>query len=83
MTKPSQYPENITRPMRHIHHSTIVWLDSVIFNPVSCRQMSKHACIKRDSPQPKASYDIAGEHKLRPASASVQSFYSNYSLYKA
>ena len=27
MTKPLQYPENITRPMRHIHHSTIVWLD--------------------------------------------------------
>ena len=29
MTKPSQYPEKYTRPMRHIHHSTIVWLDSV------------------------------------------------------
>ena len=29
MTKPLQYPENITRPMRHIHHSTIVWLDRV------------------------------------------------------
>ena len=30
MTKPSQYPETITRPMRHIHHSTIVWLDRVV-----------------------------------------------------
>ena len=30
MTKPSQYHEKYTRPMRHIHHSTIVWLDSVI-----------------------------------------------------
>ena len=29
MTKPSQYPEKYTRPMRHIDHSTIVWLDSV------------------------------------------------------
>ena len=29
MTKPSQYPEKCTRPMRHIHHSTIVWLDPV------------------------------------------------------
>ena len=29
MTKPSQYPEKYTRPMRHIHHSTIVWLVSV------------------------------------------------------
>ena len=30
MTNPSQYPEKYTRPMRHIHHSTIVWLDSVV-----------------------------------------------------
>ena len=30
MTKPSQYPENYTLPMRHIHHSTIVWLDPVL-----------------------------------------------------
>ena len=29
MAKPSQYPEKYTRPMRHIHHSTIVWLHSV------------------------------------------------------
>ena len=26
MTKPSQYPRIHTHPMRHIHHSTIVWL---------------------------------------------------------
>ena len=30
MTKPSQYPEKYTRPMRHIHHFTMVWLDPVI-----------------------------------------------------
>ena len=30
MTKPSQYPEKYTRPMRYIHHSTIMWLDPVI-----------------------------------------------------
>ena len=29
MTKPSQHPEKYTLPMRHIHHSTIVWLDPV------------------------------------------------------
>ena len=29
MTKPSQYPEKYTLPVRHIHHSTIVWLDPV------------------------------------------------------
>ena len=29
MTKPSQYPEKDTHLLRHIHHSTIVWLDSV------------------------------------------------------
>ena len=31
MTIPSQYPEKYTHPMRHIHHSTVVWLDPVIF----------------------------------------------------
>ena len=29
MAKPSQYPGKYTLPMRHIHHSTIVWLDPV------------------------------------------------------
>ena len=32
MTKPSQYPEKYTLPMRHIHHSTIVWLVCDIYD---------------------------------------------------
>ena len=48
MTKPLQYPEKYTLPMRHIHHSTIVWLDSVIlqalynFDPLALGSLSRN-----------------------------------------